>query len=217
MKIKHITRPLEIKAVQEDGTFDGYGSVFNVIDSYRDIVMPGAFAESIKSHKASKTMPALLWQHDSRDPIGIWTDMEEDAHGLKMTGKLAMGTQKGRETYELLKLGAVRGLSIGFNVPEGGEEFNEERSVWELSKINLWETSVVTFPANQEAQVTEVRAALEEGIFPSVRKLEEFLMRDAGFSRSQAQTIINHGYKSLTRDAESDIDIAKTLLKTLRD
>jgi len=210
MKVKHITRPLEIKAVADDGTFEGYGSVFNVIDSYRDIVMPGAFTDTIKEHKAKNAMPALLWQHDHRDPIGVWTDMEEDAHGLKMAGRLAMGTQKGRETHELLKMGAVRGLSIGFTVPKGGEEYNEEHAVWHLKQINLWETSVVTFPANPDAQVTEVRSALAQGIFPTIRDFEQFLMRDAGFSRSQARTIINNGYKSLaTQDAGLDAVLDK--------
>lgn len=203
MKIKHITRPLLIKSVAEDGTFEGYGSVFNVIDSYRDIVLPGAFENSLKDHEKNKTAPALLWQHRSDEPIGVWTSISEDDHGLKMTGQLALGTQRGKEAYELLRMGAVKGLSIGFRIPKGGEEYDEEHNVWNLKEVELWETSVVTFPANQAAQVTEVRASLKEGIFPEIRDFEAFLTRDAGFSRSQARTIINQGYKSLiTHDAE---------------
>lgn len=199
MKMKHLTRPLEVKAVSDDGSFEGYGSVFNVIDSYRDIVLPGAFKKSIAEHRQKKSMPALLWQHDPSQPIGVWDSMEEDGHGLKMTGRFALGTQRGKEAHELLKIGAVKGLSIGFTIADDGEEYNEEHSVWHLKEINLWETSVVTFPANQDAQVTEVRTALEQGVFPNIREFEQFLMRDAGFSRSQARTILNQGYKSLVK------------------
>jgi HK97 family phage prohead protease len=215
MKMKHLTRPLEVKSVKDDGTFEGYGSVFNVIDSYHEIVLPGAFQESIAQHKTSGTSPALLWQHDSSSPIGVWASMEEDDHGLKMTGQLALGTQQGREAYELLKMGAVRGLSIGFSVAKDGESYDEHHGVWNLSKINLWETSIVTFPANQSAQVTAVRAALDDGVMPTVRDFEQFLMRDAGFSRSQARTVINDGFKNLlTHDAECEVLAATQNLLT---
>lgn len=218
MKMKHLTRPLEVKAIGDDGTFEGYGSVFNVVDSYRDIVLPGAFKESLAEHKKNGTSPALLWQHNSRQPMGVWKDMEEDDHGLKMSGQLALGTQQGKEAYELLKMGAVKGLSIGFSVPKGGEEHDEEKNIWKLIKINLWETSVVTFPANQSAQVTAVRAALDEGVLPDVREFEQFLTRDAGFTRSQAQAVINEGYKSLIkRDADSEcVASIKHLIDNMR-
>jgi uncharacterized protein len=200
MKVKHITRPLEIKAVADDGTFEGYGSVFNVIDSYRDIVLPGAFSESISEHRSKQSMPALLWQHDHKDPIGVWSEMDEDDHGLKLSGRLAMGTQKGRETYELLKMGAVRGLSIGFTVPKGGEEYNEEHSVWHLKQINLWETSIVTFPANEAAQVTAVKSAIEDP-----RDFERFL-RDVGLTQTQAKRLMAEGYSAIcpNRDGEGN-------------
>jgi hypothetical protein len=206
MKIKHLTRPFKIKAVEDDGTFEGYGSVFNVIDSYRDIVLPGAFTDSLKDHEEKDTQPALLWQHDSGKPMGVWDEIAEDDHGLIMKGRLALGTQLGKEAHELMKMGAVKGLSIGYRVPKGGEEYDEEHNVWNLREIDLWETSVVTFPANPSAQITDVRAALQDGIFPDVRDFEAFLTRDAGFSRSQARTILNEGYKSLVKqDAGDDL------------
>jgi uncharacterized protein len=214
MKIKHLTRPLEVKEVRENGTFEGYGSVFNVIDSYRDIVLPGAFKQSLDDHSAKGSSPALLWQHDHKEPIGVWESMEEDDHGLKMTGRLAISTQKGREAYELLKMGAVKGLSIGFSIPKGGEEFDEMRSVNLIKNVALWETSIVTFPANQESQVTGVRASLSDGTYPDVREFETFLMHDAGFSRKQARIILNDGYKALlTQDADEE---TAELLKSLQ-
>jgi len=205
MKMKHLIRPLEIKAMNDDGSFEGYGSVFDVIDSYRDIVLPGAFAQTIEEHAQKGTMPALLWQHQSDAPIGVWTAMDEDEHGLKMSGQLVLETQRGAEAHALLKAGAVRGLSIGFSIYPGGEKYNEQHSVWELSAINLWETSIVTFPANQEAQVTDVRAALDAATYPTVRDFERML-RDAGFSRRDAEFISGNGFKALTRDADQAIE-----------
>ena len=79
---------LQIRAVGEDGTIEGYASVFGVVDTWDDIIAAGAFAATIAAHKAAGTMPAMLWQHDSDDPIGVWTDMAEDAKGLRVKGKL---------------------------------------------------------------------------------------------------------------------------------
>lgn len=216
MKFKHLTRPFEVKAVRDDGTFDGYGSVFNVIDSYRDIVIPGAFAKTIAKHAEQKSAPALLWQHNTHEPVGVWDSMSEDEHGLKMVGRLALGTQRGKEAYELLKMGAVRGLSIGFSVPKGGAEYNDTTDLMMLKEIDLWETSIVTFPANPSAQVTEVRSVLEQGIFPDLRSFEEFLMHDAGFSRSQARVILNEGYKALLKQDADDVKAeVLTVLKSI--
>lgn len=200
METKRLTRPLELKAVGDDGTFEGYGSVFNVIDSYRDVVLPGAFEKTIKEHNEAGTMPALLWQHRSDEPIGVYTSMEEDDHGLKLAGQLILDTQRGKEAHALLKAGAVRGLSIGFTVYKDGQKYNDEHGVWELSDINLWETSVVTFPANAEANVTDVRATLAPGCYPSQRAFEKS-MRDLGFSRDDAVVIATEGFTALQRDA----------------
>lgn len=200
MKTKYLTRPLEVKSVGEDGTFEGYGSVFNVIDSYREIVLKGAFLDSIKEHEKAGSMPSLLWQHDATKPIGVWESMEEDEHGLKMRGRLALGTQQGKEAHELLKMNALKGLSIGFNVPEDGEEYDEEHRVWNLSKINLWETSVVTFPANQAAKVTDVRS---EPDFTNPREFERQLRDVMNLSQSQAKRLMSGGYKALQREVDS--------------
>lgn len=217
MKCKTMQRPFAIKAMNDDGTFEGYGSVFGVMDSYRDIVLPGAFAKTLSDHRQRDSMPALLWQHRSDEPIGVWEDMREDDHGLFARGRLALDTQRGKEAHSLLKMGALKGLSIGYAVPADGAEWDEDAEVLKLSEIDLWETSLVTFPANREAQVTQVRQALEEGTYPTVREMEHWLMRDAGFSRDDAQTVINKGFKALvTRDAGGEFDPeALSILKKL--
>ena len=105
---------LQIKAAGDDGTVEGYGSVFGVRDNYDDVIAKGAFVQSLKDHKAAGTMPAMLWQHDADKPIGVWTEMVEDEKGLRIKGQLAMETVKGKEAHALLKMGALNGLSIGF-------------------------------------------------------------------------------------------------------
>lgn len=74
--------PLKIKSVSDSGEFEGYGSVFGVKDSYADIVMPGAFLNSLNQWKEKGALPALLWQHQMAEPIGIYTEMREDSTGL---------------------------------------------------------------------------------------------------------------------------------------
>lgn len=209
MKHKVIQRPFEVKKIDEDGTFEGYGSVFGAVDAYRDIVLPGAFANSLAEHEEKGTMPALLWQHNPTEPVGVWLEMREDDHGLFARGQLALNTQRGSEARELLLMKALRGLSIGYSIPKGGIKYDEETDTSELSEIKLWETSLVTFPANAEATVTEVRSKLDGGTYPTEREFERFLTRDAGFTRSDAQKIISNGFAALvTRDAD-DVDIAK--------
>ncbi len=221
MKLKHIVKPLEIKALSEDGSFEGYGSVFDVVDSYRDVVMPGAFSQTLEEHEEKGSMPALLWQHRSDEPIGVWTSMEEDETGLKMCGQLAIDTNvpKADEAYALLSMGAIKGLSIGYSMYPGGARWNDDDRVLELNNIKLWETSIVTFPANPEANVTDVRSALEAGELPTIREFEAFLREDAGFSAKRAKIIIEKGFKAITRDADdneqSERDASAAILETL--
>ena len=189
--------PLEIREVRDDGTFTGYGSVFGNVDAYGDSVQPGAFAKSLKN----KT-PALLWQHDSSQPIGVWEDIKEDEHGLLMRGRLLVGkVARATEARELLKAGAISGLSIGYvpvewdyvKTPKDGDEKAQSR-VRRLKEIDLWEVSLVTFPANDAARVTGVKN------LATIQDVEENL-RDAGYSRTEAKSLISR-IKDLQRDAE---------------
>jgi len=202
MQTKRLEFGFELKAINEDGTFTGYGSVFHVKDSYGEIVVPGAFVESLSVRK-----PALLWQHRSGEPIGVWTQIEEDNIGLKMTGQLALKTQRGQEAYELLKIGAVTGLSIGFQTRE--DAFDKVTGIRTLKKVDLWETSLVTFPANDAARVQHVKAFEE---MSSINEIEDCL-RDAGFSRTEAKAMISRLQFLGRRDAV-EAEIKEALLKT---
>jgi HK97 family phage prohead protease len=185
------------KALEADRTFEGYGSVFGVIDSYGDVVMPGAFTQTIRKAEALGRMPAMLWQHDPSQVIGVWRSMREDAHGLHVVGELA-DTQLGREAYALLKMGALSGLSIGYSL--SGEHYDRERDVRELTGIDLWETSLVTFPANTDARVAAVKDARSGGY----RGLERIL-REAGFSRSEAKAVATAGMRALREADDRDL------------
>jgi hypothetical protein len=178
---------LSLKATGDDGVIEGYASVFGVRDSYDDVIVAGAFTASLAEHKAAGTMPAMLWQHDSDQPIGVWTEMSEDTRGLRVKGQLCMDSAKGKEAYALLKMGAINGLSIGFRSVPGTSRYNDE-GVRILSAIELWEVSPVTFPSNAAARVTGVKGAALADI-TTVRQAE-LALRDAGFSADQAKAFI---------------------------
>lgn len=176
---------LQIKATSDDGVVEGYGSVFGEKDSYDDVIAPGAFVNSLKQHKANDTMPAMLWQHDGAKPIGIWTEMAEDSKGLRIKGQLALETTLGKEAHALLKLGALNGLSIGFMSKQWN--YDRETDIRTLTELDLWEVSLVTFPANGKARVTSVKAADDM----AVPKDAERILRDAGFSKSDATAFVS--------------------------
>lgn len=214
----------ELKLAQDETdqamTFSGYGAVFGNVDAYGDVILKGAFRDTLREAKKSGNWPAMLMQHggwgmaaDDMTPVGIWTDMEEDDTGLKVSGKLA-DTARGREVYGLLKMTprpAITGMSIGYIAKEFvvGTKPDEPRRT--LKKIELMEVSLVTFPANGKARVQSVKSGL------TIRDAERSL-RDAGFSRSEAKAILAQGFKASEelRDAldEGD-DLAGSLNQLL--
>jgi len=149
----HKTCALEIKSIAADGTFAGYASVFNVVDSQRDVVRPGAFRASLKS----RTQPVrLLWQHRWEHPIGVIDALFEDGNGLYIKAHLLLEVAQAREAYALMKAGVVKGLSIGYSVKSSRRD--PETGVRQLMAVELWEISLVTMPANEAAQVTVVKS-----------------------------------------------------------
>ncbi len=186
----------EIKEITESGVFTGYGSVFGVVDSYGEIVAPGAFSQSLSDHKAKGTMPSMLWQHRSAEPMGVYTEIIEDNIGLKVTGQIAMKTQRGAEAYELMKLRAITGLSIGFMPREDTRD--KVSGITTLNVVDLWEVSPVTFPANDSARIQGVKSI---ELISDLRSAERFL-RDSGMSRNESVAFISR-VKSL---AQSDSD-----------
>lgn len=179
---------IEIKSedIKEDGVFAGYASTFGgEPDSYGDIVSKGAFKNSISAGGRNKNGIALLWQHNHDQPIGVWQQMVEDSKGLAVQGKLALEIQQGRETHALMKMGAVKGMSIGYNTVE--YEYNQQTKIRTLKEVDLWEVSLVTFPANINAQITGIKS------FEEAQTIREFetALRDAGLSFKQSKYIIS--------------------------
>lgn len=204
--------PLHIKAVEKSGEFSGYGSVFGVVDSYGDVVMPGAFNDSLADWASKGRMPALLWQHDTHEPIGVYTKMQEDAEGLHVEGRLLIDDDPlAKRAHAHLKAGSISGMSIGYSIAAEGARFQGD--ILLLEKINLWEVSLVTFPANDEARVQQVKNALGHGQIPNIREVERFL-RDAGFSARQAKALLADGYSGINpRDEDVDAELLQHVKK----
>lgn len=143
---------LEIKSIDEEtpGVFEGYASVFGALDQHYDIVSKGAFKKSIKGRQ-----PAMLWQHRSSEPIGVFKSVKEDDKGLYVEAALNLDVQQAREAYALLKQGAITGLSVGYNAIKWS--WDDKKGIRTLEEVDLWEISLVTFPANTLATVTNVK------------------------------------------------------------
>lgn len=205
--------PLKIKSVSETGEFEGYGSVFGVEDSYSDVVVKGAFQKSLALWAEKGRLPSMLWQHKMSEPIGIYTEMKEDDHGLYVKGRLLIdGDDLAKRAHAHAKAGSLGGLSIGFILKDW--EYDSQKGVYLLKEIDLWEVSLVTMPANDEARISEVKSMLEKGETPSPSKIERAL-RDVGFSRSQAKTFMSKGYSAI--DTQRDVGSQKEALQSLKD
>jgi HK97 family phage prohead protease len=203
---KYLDRQLEIKSISASGEFSGYGSVFGVKDLQSDIIIKGAFEESLTRHKEKKTRPALLWQHKRDEPIGFFKTVEEDSLGLFVEGQLLIDDDPiAKRAYAHLKAGSLSGMSIGFMVAEDDYKYNSEKQAFVISKIDLHEISLVTFPANEDARVQEVKNFLGDGETPPPKIVERYL-RDVGFTARQAKAFMAIGYKGVnTRDADRQI------------
>lgn len=189
------------EAVNDDGTFNGYGSVFGNVDSYNEIVAPGAFAKSLKAiAKSGDPLPAL-WQHRSGEPIGGYDLLEEDKRGLKVEGFLVLEDPVAKRAHLYMKRRIVKGLSIGYYVIKSS--YDEETNIRTLIELELVEISIVTFPANAEAQIDNVKSQVESGKLPTLPEFEKHLREVCGFSKSQATAIAGGGLSKLLR-SESD-------------
>lgn len=211
-----VLAPISLKLATtgaDDGVIEGYGSVFDVEDSYGDIVRAGAFKDSLAEWKAQGKLPKMLWQHDSSQPIGKWEEMDEDSKGLRVRGRLLLSLAKARECYDMLKEGLIEGLSIGFQTVE--RAWNDEEQVRYLLKVKLWELSVVTFPANGASLVDDVKNG--EPRFKTIREFESFLRDEGGLSWKDAKALAARGFGGIAPKARDESgDQLKQLLAAVR-
>ena len=192
--------PVALQEVSDEGVFAGYASLFDTVDLGRDSVVKGAFQNCLK-----RTPPLaikLLYQHNPSEPIGVWEEIKEDHKGLYVKGKLLPEIARAKDVLTLMQKGALDGLSIGFKTVRSRKLKNG--AVRQLLEVDLYEISIVTFPMHPDARAQMVKTLPAANGLPTIRDFERWLMRDAGFTRRQAQTAIAQGFKSLLlkRDVE---------------
>ncbi len=192
--------PVALETVSDEGVFSGYASIFNTVDLGRDVVAQGAFSKCLKRVKPLSVK--MLYQHNPAEPIGIWERIYEDHKGLYVQGRLLSDIRRGGEVLSLIRKGALDGLSIGFKTLRSRPM--NKGAVRLILELDLYEISIVTFPMHRDARVQMVKSLPLVNGLPTIRDFERWLMRDAGFTRRQAQTAIAKGFKSLLlkRDVE---------------
>lgn len=194
------------KSNDDSMTFSGYGAYFNNVDSYGDVILPGAFKDNVSRAKKGE-YPVMLSQHgmDDYTPVGVFTKIVEDEKGLYVEGKLA-NTTMGRDLYELMKMTprpAIKGMSIGYRVTEAEYPAGKNDSKFpkgcyrKIKSADVLEISIVTFPANKKATITNVKSEFV------IRDAEKAL-REAGYSANEAKTII-----SIIKNANPVVDEAE--------
>lgn len=207
--MKHETKFVGVtpEVVSVDGTIKGYASLFGLRDQGGDIVQPGAFAVSLQSGRGV----AMLWQHDPTRPIGIWTKVIEDEKGLYVEGELFLETQAGKEAHVLLKRGGIKGLSIGYNTRRS-KKTADGRLLYE---VDLFEISLVTFPMLAGASVSDVKS-YEDGNYALLKREVEQLVRDAGFSASEAKAAAAGAASALSGERDAAEPSAADLTALIR-
>jgi uncharacterized protein len=187
----HFARPvsLEIKA-SDGGMVEGIASPFDGrADRQGDVVQPGAFARTLREHKAEGTAPAMLWSHAIDAPIGRWSVLEERPDGLHVAGTINLKTERGREAYEHVRGGDVGGFSIGYVVPPGGRKHRGD-GAFDLVEVDLVEVSIVAVPANPRAKILGVKS-----LGSKADAVE--LLREAGLSKAAAARFASGGWPAL--------------------
>lgn len=199
----YLTVPLELKATSNSRKIDGHGAVFGNRDLGGDIVLPGAFAESLAQHKADGTMPAMFWMHQRDKVPGLWDAMSEDDTGLAVSGTLAK-TPLGDEIHTLTQMKAVRGLSIGYDPIEVDYNRDGDRL---LKTLGLGEVSIVSLAMNPLAMVESVKARLSaSGEYVPTRREFERTLRDVGCSTTTAKRIISAVFSDKSGRDDGDLE-----------
>lgn len=124
----------------------GHASLWGVADLNGDVVAKGAFADSLKRTGAGGVR--MLHQHESRAVVGVWDEVVEDERGLFVRGRIADWSAEARYAQALSRAGALDGLSIGFRTAKA----RRDGRLRVLSGVDLWEVSLVVFPALRGAR-----------------------------------------------------------------
>ncbi len=202
MDIKHIDRPFELKSISSAGIFEGYVSVFNNVDLGGDVILPGAFTDSLAAWKAKGALPPVLWQHRTGEVVGPFLEMREDSVGLWVKGQLLINDiARAKEAYALLQAKAINGMSIGYVSRD--DSYDRLTDVRTLKKVDIYEGSIVTFPMNPMASVNSVKSRL--AALESLADVEALLRDAGGFSKAEAVALVAR-IKSLSARGEPEPD-----------
>jgi uncharacterized protein len=191
--------PLEMRFSGQEaaqGVISGYASIFvgqpgGEPDSYGDVIARSSFKATIAAHAAAGTAPVMLWSHDPAHPVGRWTEIREDDRGLFVRGQLNLKTQAGRDAFEHLRARDIGGLSIGFQIAEGGFQRQSDGSRL-LTAIDLFEISLCAMPAARAARVTDIKSD------PGSRQELFTFLHQAGLSRAAAKSVAAGGWSALS-------------------
>lgn len=196
------TAPIQFKFAANDqiGSFSGIASPYGgTPDAHGDLIAPGAYTKTLASHKAAGTRPALLWQHDQTNPVGVWLNFEDTPEGLLAHGRLTTDVPQAKAAHALMKDGALA-LSIGYRIPLGGAELQGGARL--LKEIDLIEVSLVALPANSAARITSVKSF--DPTDPNPRDFERAARDALGLSAREAKRLMAGGWSSLVRDEQAD-------------
>lgn len=194
--VKSLFTPLE------EGSIEGYASVFGGVDSYGDMIEPTAFNNVLKSGQK----PLMFYQHDRWSlPIGVWEELSVDEKGLKVKGRLNLELEEAREVYSALKFGSLNGMSIGFRMHDRDYEYDDNDICHIKNIAELLEISIVNFPADKEARIDNVKS--EDRDLNDIRDCEHYL-RELGISKKMAQKLISviKTAKSAVSDSQKSED-----------
>ena len=187
----------EIKMHGTEGVFEGYASVWGRVDSYGDTVLKGAFESTLQDRARP---PMMLYGHSPGRVIGKWTDMKEDATGLRVSGELTPNHTDAMNIKASMEHGAITGLSIGFRINQNGAEDTDEGRI--LKDLDLVEVSVVSMPAESEARIDTVKSEIFD--LGTIRDVELWLREAAAFPRSMAKDFMSQLRDIYQREADED-------------
>ena len=211
-KLHNPNESCELKfSSSKTGVFEGYASKFGGVDSYGDTIIKGAYEKTLKADRK----PSMFVNHDSYHvPVGDWIELSEDDTGLFVVGKVDMNHKDGPTVHSALKRGAMDGLSIGYKVAKGGGIENDTGGM-DLSEIILREISVVNFPADDAARISNVKQEIEN--LKSLKDFELFLRDSGNFSKAMAVTYVSQIMKLKRSDSVADDEIAELKTRAIRE
>jgi len=204
--MEYKTIPIEIKSIEEDGTFEGFANVYDVVDLGNDLVEKGAFAKTITER------PKVAIKMEHTELIGGGT-LEDTEHGPFLKGKLTLGVQRAREAYELLKDGVLGYLSIGWMPIKSVKSGNVRR----VTEGRIFEVSMTAVPMNELSAITAYktgrrisrasRAALES----AMATIQSLLGDDAGTDPSLDDDAATTQPEAADKPAEKSQDNAAAM------